>query len=187
MSVVASMKTCDAVWVVYVVASLRNRLCHTHTGSEKSSKDQCHAHDSYKLTSSAEKLALCRSHHLPNSLHIHIHPHRIPHERLDRCKNFAALTHDAAPTKNYVFDSHWQQWRSIRWKYTAAKTSADLQTKRYVRVVVVRVLVCAGRIHEVQRVIQLAMGLRWWGSIPCMANMQPCSCSCGVLRGTRSS
>lgn len=169
------------------MANFRNRLCHTHTGSENSSKDQCHAHDSYKLTFSADEQALCRSHHQPNSLHIHIHPHRIPHERLDRCKNFAALTHDAAPTKNFVFDSHWQLSRSIRWKCTGAKTFAGLQMKRFVRGVVVRVLVCAGRIREVRRVIQLAMGLRWWDSNPCMANKQSCCCLCEVLCETPSS
>jgi len=83
--VVALMMTDDAVLVVLAVANLRkDRLDQTHTGPEMSSKDQCHAHDSYKLTSSDDEQALCGSHHLPNSLHIHIHPHRIPHRRLDR-------------------------------------------------------------------------------------------------------
>jgi hypothetical protein len=142
------------------VANPRDRLCHTHTGPENSSKDQCHAHDSYKLTSSDEQ-ALCRSPHLTNSLHIHIHPHRIPHERLDRCKNFAVSSHDAAP-KNFVFDSHWQQWRSIRLKCTGAKKLAvnfhtRLQRMCGVRDVVVKVLVCACRIREVRMEIQLGM------------------------------
>ena len=180
----ASMMTGDAVLVVYVVANLRNRLFHIHTVSENSSKDQCHAHDSYKLTSSADEQAFCRSHHLPNNLHIHIHPHRIPHKRLDRCKNFAALPHDAAPTKNFVFDSHWQQSRSVRWKCTGVKMLEHPQRKCVVCGVVVKVLVCACRNREARMEIQLAMVLRWFDSIPGMVNMRPCccSCSCDVLK-----
>lgn len=136
-----SMMTDDAVLVVVcIVANLRGRLYHTHTGSENSSNDQCHAHDSYNLTSLADGPAFCRaSHHI---LHIHIHPHRNLHKKVDRCKNFAALPHDAAPTKNFVFDSHWQQSRRIRWKCTGAKRFAHLQLKCAVCVVVM-VLVCA--------------------------------------------
>lgn len=82
-----------------------------------SSNDQCHAHDKCKLSFSAVEQALGRSSRRPHSLHIHIHPRRNPHERLDRSKNFVALPHEVAPTKNFVFDSHWQQSRSIRWNY----------------------------------------------------------------------
>jgi hypothetical protein len=175
----------DAVLVMYGVVSLRNRLCHMqHTEPGNSSKDQCHAHDNYKLTSSADEQAFCRSHHLPDSLHIHIQPHRIPHKRLDRCENFAVLTHDAAPTKNFVFDSHWQQSRSVRWKCTGAKRFAHLQMKCVARGVVVRVLVCACRVREVRRETQLVMVLRWWDRMILvgMVNMRPWSCSCDVLR-----
>jgi hypothetical protein len=42
------------------VVSHHGRPYHTHTGPESSSKYQCHAHDIYKLTSSADEQALCR-------------------------------------------------------------------------------------------------------------------------------
>ena len=81
--------------------------------------------------------------------------------RLDRCKNFVASSHDAAP-KNFVFDSHWQQSRSIRLKCTGAKKLAvnfhiRLQRTCGVRDVVAKVLVFACRIREVQMEIQLGM------------------------------
>src|SRR5277367_3256526 len=114
------LRTTDDVVLVagHTVVSPQGHLYHTHTEPENSSKDQCHAHDIYKLSSSADEQALCRSHH------IHIHPRRNPQIRLDRSKNFAALPHNAAPTKNFVFDSHWQQSRSIRWNCTVARKLA---------------------------------------------------------------
>jgi len=60
---------------------------------------------------------------------------------------------------NFVFDSHWQQSRNVRWSYTWAKklegscSHKRLQT-RVVRDVVVKVLIVAHRIRG------LLMGIR---------------------------
>lgn len=80
-----------------------------HTEPGNSSNDQCHAHECCMLWFWVDVQARDRSHHPQDSLHSHIHPRRIPHMRLDMSKNFSAWTLDAAPTKNFCFDSHWQQ------------------------------------------------------------------------------
>jgi hypothetical protein len=86
--------------------------------------------------------------------------------RLDRGKNFAAPAspHDAAPTKNFVFDSHWQQSRSIRWSYIWARKLAGSTRKHLQKMCVVRDVVgmalAAHSIHGLQMVMQLAKGLR---------------------------
>jgi hypothetical protein len=123
--VVVSKTTDDVVLVVFrTVASSR---VHPYTrnldGPENSSNDQCHAHDNCNFVLSAGAQAYGRSHHQSDSLHIHTHPRRNPHRRLDRRKNCAACSHSAvALTMNFCFDSHWQQSRSIRWSYIWEKT-----------------------------------------------------------------
>jgi hypothetical protein len=151
--------------VLVVVRTVVNRLFRTRNlEPENSSKDQYHAHDICKLPFSAAELACGRSHPPPGNQHIQFHPRRNPHERLDRSKNFAALLHNVASTKNFVFDSHWQQSRSIRWSYIAARKLAAMN--RYPQNLcvvcggVVKVLIVA-RIHRLLRkAIQLAKGLR---------------------------
>lgn len=79
---------------------------------ENSSVYQCHVHDNYNslsLQASDDILSGGDNHPAPDILHI---PRRCPHERFDKSEKF--VSHDAAPTKNYVFDSHWQQWRNNR-------------------------------------------------------------------------
>jgi hypothetical protein len=119
-----------------------------------SSTDQCHAHDIYKLTSShgKKKQAHDRSHHPPDSQHIPLHSRRNPHKRLDGSKNCVALLHNVVPpTKNFVFDSHWQQSHSIRWKYISER-SCLVESIRYRHpqnwcVVDDGAMMGAGRIH----------------------------------------
>jgi hypothetical protein len=90
---------------------------------ENSSNDQCLAHENCNLSLSTGEQAHGRSHHQPDSLHIHTHPRRNPHKRVDGRKNFAACSHSAvALTMNFYFDSHWQQSRSIRWSYISERT-----------------------------------------------------------------
>jgi len=106
-----------------VVATLQSRLHHAHSlEPENSSNDQFHAHDNYNLILQAAEHIRGRPHHPPDSLHIHNHPRRNPHMRLDRSKNFVAQD-AAASTKNFVFDSHWQQSHSIRWSYISERMS----------------------------------------------------------------
>lgn len=115
---------------------------------ENSSIYQCQNHDSYKLTSAAVCQALGKLHHRQYSLHNHIRclPRRNLHEELDRSTNFAALLHNVASTKNFVFDSHWQQSHNVRWNYIWERTRPEVNTrrcpqKRVVSDVVVMVLV----------------------------------------------
>jgi hypothetical protein len=144
---VVALKMIFFVVLVVVVRIEASRLCHyTHIEPENSCIDQYHARDICKLTSSAVEQAHDRSHHPPGSLRIHIHPRRIPHERLDRSKNFAVLLHNVAPTKNFYYDSHWQQSHSIRWSYIWARMLAVIRSPQNWHVVnggVVKVLVVA--------------------------------------------
>jgi len=102
----------EVVVVVVVVGRIEViRLYHARNLEPGNSNNyQClDLHDIYKLVSSAFDRARSihdRSHHHTDNLHIPFHPRRNPHERLDRSKNFAALLHNVAPTKNFVFDSH---------------------------------------------------------------------------------
>ena len=136
-----------------------NRLGHTcNLEPENSSKDQYHAHDICKLTSSPD-LAHDRSHHPPDSPHIQVHPRRNPHKRLDGSKNFAASPHNVAPM-NFYFDSHWQLSRRTRLNYIWAKTLGVI--RRYPQCLcvvydVVATVLIEPRIRKVlQRVIQQA-------------------------------
>lgn len=166
--VVVALRTIDVVVVAVVllrnVASALGHPHHTHTGPENSSNDQCHAHDICNLYWAGEQ-APGRSHHPHNSQHIHIRPRRNPHMRLDRRKNFVspASPHDAAPTKNFVFDSHWQQSHSIRWSYILARKLAG-STRRHLQKCVVCdvvwMVLVAHSIHGLQMVMQLVNGLR---------------------------
>lgn len=102
--------------VVFRIVANRGHLYHmSNFEPENSDRDQCLFHDNCKLSSSPE-LAHGESHHQPENLHIHNHPRRSPHKRVDRSKNFAALLHSVAPpTKNFFSDSHWQQSHNVRW------------------------------------------------------------------------
>jgi hypothetical protein len=129
---------------------------------ENSSNDQCHAHDNCNLFLQAGDNSIRgRLHHLsPESLHIHIRPHRNPHTRFDKGSNDSA--HVAAPTKNFYFDSHWQQSRSIRSSYIlerrhpAGSFPKHLRSKGVVSVVAKWVaLIEAAQIHG-----GLQMGIR---------------------------
>lgn len=134
--VVVSKTTCAVVLVVF--RTVASRRAHPYTcmldGPENSSNDQCLAHDNCNLSLSNGEQAHGRSHHQRDSLHIHTHPRRNPHRRLDGRKNFAACSHTAvAQTMNFCFDSHWQQSRSIRWSYIWARTRRVGSTRKHLQ------------------------------------------------------
>jgi len=126
MVVVASRMIADAFLeeVVCRIVVNRGHLYHmSNFEPENSDRDQFLFHDNCKLSSSPE-LAHGELHHQPEGLHIHDHPHRSPHKRVDRSKNFAASPHNVAPpTKNFFSDSHWQQSRNVRLNYIWERSS----------------------------------------------------------------
>jgi len=147
------------------VVTPKDRLYMRMPDPESSNSNQCYAHDN--CTSAGEPAVRRKRHPLHNT-----RPRRNPHERLDRSKKLAAVwAHNVAPTKNFVFDSHWQQSRNIRWRYIWARKPLENSHRHppnccvasgvvVMVLVLVLVLVVVRKIREVLRVIQPAMELR---------------------------
>ena len=80
--------------------------------------------------------------------------------RLDGSKNFASLTQDAAPTKNFCFDSHWQQSHSVHSSYISEKRRAgsiDMPPHRQRKCVGCESVEKVGRVHKKIHGLLMAM------------------------------
>jgi hypothetical protein len=68
-----------------------HHLCVLGLKLERSSTDQCHAHDNCDLVSSTVEQAPGRPHHQQGSLQLYNHPRPNIHRRVDGEKNFGEL------------------------------------------------------------------------------------------------